>query len=75
MNMHGRMVVLEVEKAAIDHQSQDLEPATQANDWWPKSHDWTEFKIQFVDGSVKLFGFSDHLDIVDNPSPQAFVHS
>jgi hypothetical protein len=64
-NQHGREVVLEIEKAAIDHHSQEDEPATRENDWWPKTTDWTTFTIQFVDGSRKEFSFTSTLDIVD----------
>ncbi len=63
-NQYGREVVLEIEKAAVDHHSRDLEEATRENDWWPKSESWSEFNIQFVDGSTKKVGFNETLDIV-----------
>jgi len=68
-NQHGRMVTLEIEKAAIDHHTRDLEESTKANDWWPKSESWSEFNVQFVDGSTKKVGFNEALDIVEEPAP------
>lgn len=64
-NRYGRTVILEIEDIKTTNHSEDLEPATPANDWWPASRDWTETRIYFVDGSDILTHQGDKLDIVD----------
>ena len=48
-------VVLEIESAEEERHSRDLEPATPANDWWPKSHDWTTIEVKFTNGFRKSY--------------------
>ena len=64
-NRYGRMVELEIEDIKTTHHSEELEPATRENDWWPASRDWTETKIYFVDGSSIQTYDGEKLDIVD----------
>jgi hypothetical protein len=64
-NQYGRTVVLEIEDIKTTHHSEELEPATRENDWWPASRDWTETKIYFVDGSSIQTYDGEKLDIVD----------
>ncbi len=65
-NRYGRIVVLEIEDIKTTNHSEELEPATPANDWWPASRDWTETRIYFVDGSNIQTHGSEKLDIVDD---------
>jgi hypothetical protein len=51
MLIHGRTVTLEIESYKTENHSEDLEPSTRANDWWPATRDWTTNTITFVDGS------------------------
>lgn len=64
-NQYGRSVILEIEDIKTHNYSEDLEPATRANDWWPKTRDWSETKIYFVDGSSITTYEGQKLDIVD----------
>lgn len=65
-NQYNRTVVLEIEDIKTITRSQELEPATPANDWWPTTTDWTETRIYFVDGSSIQTYDGDKLDIVDD---------
>lgn len=49
------MVELEIKEVTENRHSQDLEPATSANDWWPKSRDWTTYTVKFTNGAVKEY--------------------
>jgi len=64
-NQYGRTVILEIEDIKTHNYSEDLEPATPANDWWPATRDWSETKIYFVDGSSITTYEGQKLDIVD----------
>ena len=48
-------VELEIKTVKQNNHSQDLEPSTQANDWWPASRDWTTFTVTFTNGATKKF--------------------
>lgn len=48
-------VELEIKKVEVNNHSEDLEPATQANDWWPPSRDWTTVTVTFTNGAKKNF--------------------
>jgi hypothetical protein len=64
-NQYGRTVILEIEDIKTTNHSEDLEPKTAANDWWPATRDWTETRIYFVDGSSIQTYQGENLDIVD----------
>ena len=49
------VVELEIKEAIADHHREDLEPSTAANDWWPKSRDWTTYTVKFTNGASKTF--------------------
>lgn len=49
-------VQLEIASAKEVHHSEDLAPATAANDWWPPSRDWTTIDIEFTNGFKKSYG-------------------
>lgn len=58
-------VELEIKKVEEERHSQDLEPATAANDWWPASRDWTTYKVYFTNGSSKVFSSVHEIKIID----------
>ena len=64
-NQWNRKVILEVEKVENKTETRDLEPPTQANDWWPKSESWSWFEVTFVDGSRVRFDHGANFDIVE----------
>lgn len=57
-------VELEIKKVEEKHHSQDLEPATAANDWWPASRDWTTYTVYFTNGSTKVFSSINEIKII-----------
>lgn len=64
-NQYRRKVILEVEDVSIENGSRDLEPATQANDWWPASESWTNYYLHFIDGSKITFNPETEIEIID----------
>jgi hypothetical protein len=58
------MVQLEIKTAKEEHHSQDLEPATRENDWWPKSREWSTIEVEFTNGFRKSYGSFSEIDIV-----------
>lgn len=48
-------VELEIKKVKEVAHSQNLEPSTAANDWWPASRDWTTYIVYFTNGSQKEY--------------------
>lgn len=43
----------------------DLEPATQANDWYPPSETTYWNEVTFVDGSIVKFSINENWEIVE----------
>lgn len=64
----GVIVQLEIDtvEEKSEHHSRDLEPATQANDWWPMSEDWTTswVNVKFVNGHTKKYNSFKEIDLV-----------
>lgn len=58
-------VELEIKKVECEKHSQDLEPATRENDWWPTSRDCTNYKVYFTNGSTKVFDSIKQIKIVE----------
>ncbi len=57
-------VRLEIKEVKQNNHSQDLEPATQANDWWPQSRDWTTFTVTFTNGATKKFNSINEIKVI-----------
>lgn len=55
--MTDARVEVELEIASIEekHHSQDLEPSTPANDWWPAQREWTTIEVKFTTGFAKVY--------------------
>ena len=58
-------VILEIAEIKEQNHSQDLEPATRANDWWPASRDWTTFDVIFTNGFTKSFNSLKDINFID----------
>lgn len=58
-------VKLTIKSVEPNHHSQDLEPATAANDWWPASRDWTTYTVTFTNGATKEYSSLDSIEIVN----------
>lgn len=61
-------VELEIESVNEQKHSRDLEPSTQANDWWPASEDWSTFNVRFVNGYVKTYSSLSQIKLVEDES-------
>jgi len=57
-------VELEIASVKEDFHSEELEPATSANDWWPASRDWTTYLVKFTNGSTKSFSNISEIKII-----------
>lgn len=69
--MTDAKVVVQLEIESVEqhtqHHSVDLEPATQANDWWPASRDWTTswISVKFVNGFVKKYDSFKQIELAE----------
>jgi hypothetical protein len=59
-------VELVIEKVEEKHHSQDLEPATRENDWWPPSEDWTTIEVEFTNGFRKSYRSLSEIELVSD---------
>lgn len=60
----GVNVELEIKKVEAEHHSEDLEPSTQANDWWPETRDWTTYRVHFTNGHSKLYHSLNEIEVL-----------
>jgi hypothetical protein len=58
-------VELEIKNVEVKHYSEDLEPATASNDWWPASREWTNYIVYFTNGGSKIFNSINEIEIVE----------
>lgn len=56
-------VELTIKSIKENHHSEDLEPATFQNDWWPASRDWTTYLVTFENGATKTYDSLDDINI------------
>lgn len=61
-------VELTIKEVKQNNHSRDLEPATRENDWWPASHDWTDFTVYFTNGAQKTYSSLSSIKIKDDLS-------
>ena len=57
-------VELTIDKVTVNYHSEELEPSTSANDWWPKSRDWETYTVHFTNGSTKQFNSLNELNVI-----------
>jgi hypothetical protein len=68
--MTDAKVVVQLEIESVEqhtqYHSEDLEPSTQANDWWPATRDWTTswIAVKFVNGYTKKYESFKQIDLV-----------
>jgi hypothetical protein len=64
--MTDMKVEVELEIAKVDEcpHSEDLEPATAANDWWPPSRDWKTYRVTFANGATKEFSSLSEIKVI-----------
>lgn len=61
----GVEVEVTIKEVKENHHSQELEPATPQNDWWPATRDWTTYTVYFTTGKSKTFSSLNELQIID----------
>lgn len=61
----GVNVELQIEKVEKKHHSQELEPATASNDWWPASREWDTYNVFFTNGYKKTYSSIEEIQIVE----------
>lgn len=59
------MVQLEIKQVDEKKHSRDLEPATPANDWWPRSETWTTIEVEFTTGFKKTYNSLSEIELID----------
>lgn len=72
--MAGRKIIVETEVGAYveltikevkrEHHSEDLEPSTQANDWWPASREWDTYVVYFTNGHHKIYDNLESINVI-----------
>ena len=60
----GTFAELEIKEVKQNHHSQDLAPATAANDWWPPSRDWATFTVYFTNGYSKVYSSISEIQVM-----------
>jgi hypothetical protein len=58
-------VELEIQEVKLEHRSKDLEPATIANDWWPRSENWTTIDVTFTNGYRKSYRNLNEIQLIE----------
>ena len=48
-------VELEIREVIEEHHSEELEPSTRENDWWPATRDWKTYTVKFTNGATKTY--------------------
>lgn len=58
-------VTLTIKEVKENHHSREIGEATQANDWWPETHNWTTYTVKFTNGASKEFDSLSDIKIVE----------
>jgi hypothetical protein len=58
------VVQLVIDTVEERRHSEDLEPSTRENDWWPATRDWTTFDVKFTNGHTKSYDSLQDIDVV-----------
>lgn len=58
------IVELEIKSVQENKHSEDMEPATAANDWWPKSRDWVTYDVVFTNGATKSYANISDIELL-----------
>lgn len=61
----GVVVEMEIAKVKQNFHSQDLEPATRENDWWPASRHWNTYTVIFTNGATKEYDSLSSIKLKD----------
>ena len=59
----GVDVELEIFEVKDVKHSQDLEPATRENDWYPASRSWSTIRVTFTNGKSKEYSSINEIKI------------
>ena len=53
-------------KENMQNHSEDLEPSTKENDWWPAQRSWTTYEIyvEFTNGFSKTYNSLSQINVV-----------
>lgn len=57
-------VELEIKEVKENSHSVDLEPSTQANDWWPATRDWSDYTVTFTNGAKKKYSSLSEIKVL-----------
>lgn len=60
----GVDVVLEIKEIRGKSTCRDLEPSTQANDWWPKQEITNSYVVEFTNGYIKVFSTLESIEFI-----------
>lgn len=58
-------VELEIKEVKEDSHSEELEPSTKENDWYPATRNWKDYTVFFTNGATKTFDSIQQIKIKD----------
>lgn len=58
-------VLLTIESVTPNNHSEELEESNAANDWWPKTRDWTTYTVKFTNGFEKEYTSIEEIELIE----------
>ncbi len=59
-------VILEIDSAKEEFHSEELEPSTPANDWYPAMRSWTVLVVTFTTGFKKSYNSFKDINVIED---------
>lgn len=57
--------ILEIKEVIKNVHSEELEPGTPQNDWWPKTRDWNTYTVKFTNGADLDYASIEEIEVFD----------
>lgn len=61
----GVKVELTIDRVVEERKSQDLEPATKENDYYPSSFQYADYTVHFTNGHKESYRYISEIVIID----------
>lgn len=58
-------VLLTIESVTPKNHSEKLEESNATNDWWPKTRDWTTYRVKFTNGFEKEYSSFEEIELLE----------
>lgn len=57
-------VELTIDNVREEKHSEELEPGTKENDWWPETKDWSTYVVIFTNGFKKEYSSLEEVNVL-----------